>query len=149
MILFYFLISVAAGITIVIARIINAKLAEKIGSLQGTVINYISGLLFAVIFYFLSKEKSIFSVDGSSVPFWAYLGGLVGVVLILGSNYITTKISAFYLALLLFIGQLLVGVTIDYFLYQELSLGKVLGGLLVLIGLTYNLWIDKSKKVTT
>jgi bacterial/archaeal transporter family-2 protein len=148
MILIYFLISISAGITIVLARIINSKLAEKIGSLQGIVINYILGLLFSILFYIFSKEKSIFSYHGDSIPFLAYLGGLVGVLVILGSNYITPRISAFYLALLLFIGQLFIGVIIDYLSYQELSIGKILGGFLVMLGLSYNLWIDKKKEVS-
>jgi uncharacterized membrane protein YdcZ (DUF606 family) len=81
-----------------------------------------------------------------SIPIAVYLGGLVGVIVISLSNYITPKISAFYLTLLIFIGQLFTGTIIDFFLSHELSTGKIIGGILVLIGLTYNLLVDRPIK---
>lgn len=56
-----------------------------------------------------------------SIPIAVYLGGLVGVIVISLSNYITPKISAFYLTLLIFIGQLFAGTIIDFFLTNELN----------------------------
>ena len=81
-----------------------------------------------------------------SIPIAVYLGGLVGVIVISLSNYITPKISAFYLTLLIFIGQLFAGTIIDFFLTNELSTGKIIGGVFVLIGLTYNLLVDRPLK---
>ncbi len=144
MLIIYLFISFLAGVSVVLGRIINSKLAEKIGTMQSTLINYIVGLTLSFIVYLISKDQSIFSsINKISVPAWAYLGGLAGVVIIISSNYITPKLSAFYVTLLVFIGQLLIGIIIDYFILKELSIGKCIGGLLVLIGLTYNLWIDK------
>ena len=79
----------------------------------------------------------------SSTPIIAYLGGLIGVISITLSNYVAPKISAFYMALLIFIGQLFTGIIIDYFTLGQLSLGKVIGGIIVCIGLAYNLNLDK------
>ncbi|MED1370878.1 EamA-like transporter family protein, partial [Bacillus paranthracis] len=59
---------------------------------------------------------------------------------------ITPKISAFYLTLLIFIGQLFAGTIIDFILSHELSMGKIVGGIFVLIGLTYNLLVDRPIK---
>ncbi|RHW65938.1 EamA-like transporter family protein, partial [Clostridium botulinum] len=70
-----------------------------------------------------------------------------GVLVIVLSSYVTPKISSFYLTLIIFIGQLFVGIIIDYFTLNKLSLGNMLGGLLVLIGLTYNLLIDKNQNI--
>ena len=50
------------------------------------------------------------------------------------------------MTLLIFIGQLFIGIIIDYFALNQLSIGKVIGGLLVLTGLTYNLLLDKKQK---
>ncbi len=49
MLYIYFFISILAGVSIVVARIINSNLAEKIGIFQGTFFNYITGLLFSFI----------------------------------------------------------------------------------------------------
>lgn len=141
----YIFISILAGVSIVIARIINSNLAERIGIFQGTFFNYVVGLLFSVIFLFFSNEAmNISKLNLSSIPWWAYTGGLAGVAVVGLSSYITPKISAFYLTLLMFIGQLFVGVVIDYFTIGELSIGKLIGGLLVLAGFAYNLNVDKN-----
>lgn len=140
----YALIPIIAGITTVIARIINSNLADKIGIMEGTLINYIVGLFFSIIFLFLSSDLFKFSYKTMGVvPFWAYLGGLVGVIVVAMSNFITPKISSFYQTLIVFIGQLFTGIAIDYFAVNSVSIGKILGGLLVVLGLTYNLVIDK------
>lgn len=142
------LVSVMAGVSIVLARTINANLAKTIGLFSGTFFNFVTGLFTSLIFIFFSKESlNMSNIDFSSIPIWAYLGGLVGVIVIVLSNHITPKISAFYLTLLIFIGQLFVGIILDYFTLGELSIGKVLGGILVLLGLTYNLLLDKKKAV--
>jgi transporter family-2 protein len=144
--MFYILIAIITGVIIVVTRIINYLLAKEIGNFQGTLVNYITGLLFSFIFLLLSGElSSIAYLDLKAVPFWAYLGGAAGVIAIVLSSYITPRMSAFYLTLFIFIGQLFVGIIIDYFTLKELSLGKIAGGLLVLFGLSYNLLLDKKQ----
>lgn len=146
--MFYISISILAGVSIVLTRIINANLAKTIGIFQGTFFNYVIGLVFSFIFLAFSKEPlSISNSTLQSVPLWAYLGGLVGVFVIVLSSYITPKMSSLYLTLLIFMGQLFVGIIIDYLTLNQLSLGKVIGGFLVLIGLTYNLVLDQKQEV--
>jgi bacterial/archaeal transporter family-2 protein len=144
--MFFALISVLAGVSIVVARIINSNLAKEIGIFQGTIINYIVGLFFSFIFLLVSNEFSNISIlTLQSIPLWAYLGGATGVIVVVLSSYITPRLSAFYLTLLIFIGQLFVGIIIDYFTLNKLPIGKVIGGLIVLSGLSYNLLIDKKQ----
>jgi len=141
--LLYVMIAILSGVSIVIARIINYNLAKRIGIIQGTFYNYVFGLFVSFIFLVLSYELHHISTETmKSIPLWAYLGGLTGVLVVVLSSYITPKISAFYLTLLMFIGQLFVGIIIDYYTLNILSIGKVIGGFLVLIGLSYNLLID-------
>ncbi|KAB2460458.1 DMT family transporter [Bacillus sp. CH126_4D] len=143
----YITISILAGVSIIIARIINANLAAKIGNWEGTFFNYITGLFFSMLFLIFSSDSMYIPVHTlQSIPIAVYLGGLVGVIVISLSNYITPKISAFYLTLLIFIGQLFAGTIIDFILSHELSMGKVVGGIFVLIGLTYNLLVDRPVK---
>ncbi|WP_439741309.1 DMT family transporter [Bacillus pseudomycoides] len=141
----YICIAILAGISIVVARIINANLATKIGISQGTFVNYITGLFFSFLFLIFSNESlHVSTATLQSIPFVVYLGGLVGVIVIVLSNYITPKISSFYLTLLIFVGQLFMGVIIDFFTSNDVSIGKIIGGFLVLLGLTYNLILDKT-----
>lgn len=144
--MFNILISILAGVSVVLSRIINSKLGDKIGVFQSTLYNFLTGLLFSIIILFISKEN--FMTTGhtfSSIPSVAFIGGLIGVSFITLSNYIAPKISAFYMTLLIFIGQLFIGIIIDYFTLNQISMGKIIGGLVVLVGLAYNLQIDKVK----
>ncbi|WP_191556886.1 DMT family transporter [Metabacillus idriensis] len=144
----YLIISIFAGVSIVIARIINSNLADKIGLLEGTLINFVTGLMLSIIFLLFSSEAvSLSSLTLGNVPIWAYLGGAAGVIVIFLSSYLTPKVSAFYLTLFIFIGQLFTGIVIDYFTLGELSQGKILGGLLVLFGLVFNLKIDRKEEM--
>lgn len=146
MILFYFLMAILAGVSIVVARIINANLANRIGLFQGTVFNYLTGVLFSLIFLLFSKEMlSLGNIDWESIPIWAYLGGVVSIAVVVLSSYITPKISVFYQTLFVFIGQLFVGIIVDFVVLNQLSIGKVIGGILVLVGLTLNLMLDTKR----
>lgn len=143
----YILISILAGVSIVVARILNYNLAERIGIFQGTFFNYVTGLSFSLIILLISNETQILlNANIQRIPLWAYTGGAVGVIVVAMSSYITPKMSAFYLTLFVFIGQLLAGVIIDYFSSGTLSFGKIAGGLLVLAGLTYNLILDRYRE---
>lgn len=81
----------------------------------------------------------------AKIPVWALGGGLVGVVVIVLSCYLTPKISAFYFTIIMFIGQLFAGIAIDYFNLNVLSPGKLIGGILVFTGLAFNQYIDNRK----
>ena len=141
----YILIAILAGVSVVISRIFNSKIADEIGTLQGTFINYLTGLIAAFIFFILSKEYlNMGNINYSSIPFYSYLGGAIGILVVLLSNYTTPKVSNFSLSLLVFIGQLSIGILIDYYSYSTVSIGKILGGILILLGLSYNMIIDKN-----
>jgi transporter family-2 protein len=137
-------VAIVAGAFIVISRNINSILAEKKGLLASTFFNYVTGFSLSVIFLLISSEsiKQSYALFGT-VPLWAYLGGLLGVAVVAISNIVTSKISAFYMSLIIFVGQLFTGIVIDYFALGILSIGKVIGGLLVVVGLIYNLYVDR------
>lgn len=142
---FYVLLAILAGVSVVISRIFNSRIAEEIGTFQGTFINYLTGLIASFLFFILTRDYiNIGASSFSSVPFYAYLGGAIGILVVLLSNYTTPKVSSFSLSLLVFIGQLSIGILIDYFSYSTVSIGKLIGGLLILFGLSYNMILDKN-----
>lgn len=145
----FLIISVLSGVSVVVARIINARLAEKIGIFPGTLINYVTGLFFSFLLMLFTSELFHFNeIEFAVLPLWAYLGGLTGVVVIVLSSYVTPRISSFYLTLFIFIAQLFVGILFDYMLESNVSPGKIAGGLFVLTGLTYNLMLDRKSSIT-
>ncbi|MEG1255749.1 DMT family transporter [Clostridium sp.] len=144
------IVSILAGVSNVISRIINSNLANEIGIFQSTFFNYVVGLILSIIFLIFSSESIFIPASiRQSIPPMAYLGGLMGVIVVGLSSYLTPKISVFYLTLFLFVGQLFVGIFLDFITLGELSIGKVLGGLLVVTGLTYNLILDKKSATSS
>jgi len=142
----YIIIAICAGVSITVARLINSNLADRIGIFQGTFYNYAIGLIVSFLFLLFNSESSLLSTDTLlNVPFWAYLGGLVGVVVVAASNVVTPKISAFYLTIIIFVGQIFAGIIIDYYWSGIISKGTIIGGLLVFVGLTYNIFVDKTE----
>jgi len=56
------------------------------------------------------------------------------------------KISAFYLTLLLFVGQVFAGIAIDAIIDQAFSLPIIIGGVLVGAGLCADLLLERWKQ---
>ena len=146
--MFFILISIASGAIVVISRILNAKLAEKVGLMASSFFNYFTGLLSALILFAIVKDKIIFS-QFYNIPFWAYLGGLIGIVVVILSSVVTPKMSSFYITLIMFIGQLFTGIIIDCITTKTIPLPKIIGGLLVVVGLAYNLRVDSVTEEVT
>lgn len=139
--MFFILISIASGAIVVISRILNTRLSEKVGLLESSFFNYLTGLISALILFSIIKDKVHFD-ELYSIPFWAYLGGALGIIIVILSSVVTPKMSSFYITLIIFIGQLFTGIIIDCITLKTIPFPKIIGGLLVIAGLGYNLHID-------
>lgn len=144
----YIILAVLGGCITIVSMIINSHLAKKIGVFQGTLINYIVGLLSTILLIAIVRTSLSFSFDSfSKIPFWAFLGGIVGVTVVASSNIIIPKIPIIYTSLLIFVGQLFTGILIDYLRIGFVSKGKIIGGILILLGLIYNSNVDKKELI--
>lgn len=144
----YIILAVLCGCFTIISMIINSHLAKKIGVLKGTLINYIVGLLSTIILMIIVKSSMKLSYSiFTKIPWWALLGGIIGVVVVASSNIVLPKIPTIYTTLLIFIGQLFTGILIDYFRVGFVSQGKIIGGLLILLGLLYNSNVEKKELI--
>jgi len=139
--MFFILISVLSGAIVVIARILNTRLAEKVGLIQSSFFNYFTGLLSSLLLFTIMRN-SITINDFFKIPLWAYLGGLLGIIIVILSSVVTPKMSSFYITLIIFIGQLFTGIIIDCISTRTIPFAKIIGGLFVIMGLAYNLHID-------
>lgn len=141
----HILIAILSGVTNVLSRSVNFVLSEKIGLYQSTFFNYIFGLTGSIIILLISRETFELNVALRN-DWFIYIGGLIGVIVVTLSSYLSSKVSSFYLTLLLFIGQLFTGIILDSISFGKISLTQVIGGTLVIIGLSYNLYLDKKKE---
>jgi transporter family-2 protein len=137
--------SFAAGICIVISRTLNAKLADLTSVWTSTFFNYFFGLIIAIFVFFLFGRNELICTELIFSKNWyIYFGGTLGVCVVFISNITVARISAFYLSLLIFVGQVFSGILIDVIISQEFSPRNLIGGILVTIGLSTNLLLDKT-----
>lgn len=137
--------SFLTGVTVVGARTLNAKLAQETSLMIGTWYNHITGLVVAVLTMVVFKTADLttalpaFNLEHS----WIYLGGILGVFVILLSNIAIVKIPSFYATLFLFVGQISTSIVLDIIMTNKFSQVNIIGGLLVAVGLTVNLFFEK------
>ena len=147
---FMLLIAIFTGINIVLCRFLNAGSAQKNGLSMSTLMNYITGLVTSVIVFCLSKEESGLAFQWNGLyTLLIFTGGVSGVITIFLSNFLTPRLPAFLLTLLIFISQLLTAFLLDYLVSGVLSIGKLIGGLLVLLGLWHYQWVHKRHSAQT
>ena len=139
------LVSLLAGVLIVIARTLNAKLAENTSVRNSTFFNYFTGLLFSIPVYLVfggnvGAQLTSFTL---SPNVYIYFGGVLGMCFIMISNVIVSKIPAFYLSLTIFVAQVFTGIIIDTMIDGIFSLQILIGGILVTVGLCVDLILDR------
>lgn len=139
----YIIIALITGSLVIISMILNSRVGDEVGLFQSVFINYVLGLTVSTMIL-LFNLKTISTA--SNIPWWAYLGGVLGVSIVTISNILIPKIPTIYTTLLIFIGQLFTGTIIDMLTDVEVSKGKIIGGLLICAGLFYNLMIDKKEQ---
>ena len=141
----------STGITVIVARTLNANLAEATSIQTSTFYNYIMGLLGAIIALLLlgRGELHYIQVDFvvSTGNWFFYIGGILGLISVSISNFVVKKVSAFYFTLLLFIGQIVAGLIIDVVLTGKFNIFSVIGGILVTLGLSIDLVLEKRRKI--
>ena len=86
----YVLMSMGAGVTVVLSRTVNAHLSDRIGALPGTLVNHLAGMPVCLLLMLLLPETG---AGGAFRP-WTWCGGLLGV----GSTDIHNDIGRLELA---------------------------------------------------
>lgn len=141
---FAIFVSLLTGFFVIAARVINAEYSRHESEQLSTLVNYLIGVIGIVIiskvFYNVSAIETI--KKAHLVNPLLFLGGAFGVATITINNYVTHKISSYYLTLFLFIGQVFSGILVDIAIDGVFSLRNLVGGMFVLCGLILNIYID-------
>lgn len=138
------LFALSAGVSVIIARTINGELSEKIGPMNGSLVNHLMGLPVTLVLATLVGESlDAGSLSSSASPVWLYFGGIFGVLLVYVTNIVVPKISAFQVTILAFIGQIFTGIFLDQLFAREVSSASFRGGLVISLGMALNILIEK------
>ncbi len=140
-----------SGLLLVVSRSYNARLANNTSVYVSTFFNYVFGLLASIpVFLLLGMREPIHQGFVFAPHWWAYLGGALGVCAVWLSNVVVVKIPQLYVSLLMFVGQVFTGVLLDALLDGAFSMANIMGGVLVALGLSLNLLLERraSRRLT-
>ncbi|WXR62254.1 DMT family transporter [Peptostreptococcaceae bacterium AGR-M142] len=142
----FYLIAFLSGFLTIISFILNSKYSSKTDLLRSSRMNFIAGMVVLLPFIILNPSILNFKKESFlNVPIWAYFGGMLGVMVVILGNHLVKNMASIYVTLFIFIGQLLTGLTIDYFLGININMKQLIGISIIFMGLLYNLNIDKKQ----
>ena len=128
------LLAVLGGVLTTLSMVVSSSLGKKIGLIQSTIIHYIGGLIGGIFILIGMGSVSVPSIiDMSRMPLYT-------------SNVVIPKIPVVYSTLLMFSGQMLCAIVIDAIVMGDFSWKKLLGAIIVILGIFYNSKIDEKEE---
>lgn len=133
----YVLLAFLVGGVGIYSEAVNFRASECLGTANGTLVNYVvaSGLSILLLTFTGGGEGW---VRLGTAPFWAYLGGICGVVAMVIIVTSLKKIALFQAATLLLLGRLSCSTLLDGILFQNMSGIKLLGVAVVTAGVVWD-----------
>ena len=113
---FYFVLALFAGAMLPLQAATNARLAGAVGGPVWAAA--LSGLVLTIVLTFVASATSRGGprLDGlSALPWWAWIGGFCGAVLLSVSTALTPRLGAEQMIALLMTGQVLGSIALDNF----------------------------------
>ena len=126
------LLAALSGAGIVIGRMLNAQAGTHIGLVRSTFNNYWVGLACCAVAMAFAGGRAISPVGFE--PF-IYVGGALGVGVVMISSLVALKVSTLRLTLVAFVSQMATALALDWVFSGVFSAPRALGSLLVLLGL--------------
>ena len=143
----YYLTSFVNGFMNSVNKMTNVKAGQCFGAAKGSLINYLEATFLSLALVFMTSDPSeLAPAHVFSVPAWAYLGaicGLVAMVLIIVGTLHTHVLVSSIVAL---VGNLGMALVLDYVFYGLFSWQRVIGILLILLGIT---WIEPGRPISS
>ncbi len=145
----YIIIGIATGVITMIQMVYNAKLARLKGNLFSARNNVLSGLIVALIVYLFFSPSDIIN-SAANLPKLSfsiiYGGGLLAILVVVGSNFVIGRIPTLYNALLLSSAQILTSVVLDFVMFDIFSITLLVGSLIVLLGTAGSIIVEEVKE---
>lgn len=134
------LIAFVAGGLLAIQAAVNAKLGRGLDSPpMAAFVSFVVGLIGLLIYLTFSHPALPSAGALSQIPLWAWMGGLLGAAYVVVTIVVTPRVGVATLTGFVVAGQLFASLILDHFgLFElpkhSLSLGRLLGALLLLAG---------------
>ncbi|HJB27303.1 MAG TPA: DMT family transporter [Candidatus Blautia faecavium] len=126
------------GCATVISKMINYRCTKYLGTNNGSLVNYVVASVLSLILLLVSSRFSVDLYAFKQAPWWLYLGGAFGIVAFIISMITLSHLKVMESTILLLVGQLTAGILFDAFVFQNISVKKLLGILLVAAGIIWD-----------
>lgn len=135
--IFVVLVALAAGVSAGFQTPLNALAASRVGLLESAFLPHIIGTFTALLPLLLLNSKGLRNIG--SVPWYAFLPGMLGVALVMGLSFATPRLGVTGTLVLFVVAQMIVGALIGHFGWlgtplKPLDISKALGIGLLLAG---------------
>ena len=139
MALAFLVLALAAGGALPFQAGINARLATFVGGpIRASAISFAVGTVVLVLLALAATRGLVSTERLGSVPWWGWLGGVVGAGYVASTVAAAPRLGALNLFAAVIFGQLLCSVVLDHYgvLYREhqLSAGRIAGVVLLAAG---------------
>lgn len=134
--LYIFLAFLEGGIG-VYSRAVNFQATRCLGTANGTLINYVTASILSLALLGLTGTAESWA-GFAAAPLWVYLGGVCGVAALVINVTALRKLTLFQSGVLMLAGQLTGSAVLDAVLFHSMSLGKLVGLLVVAIGVVWD-----------
>jgi bacterial/archaeal transporter family-2 protein len=134
---FVLLIAISAGVIAAVQAQLNALTSARVGLLEGAFLPHLIGALIAFALILLFKAQGLRQL--TSLPWYGYLPGALGLALVMGLSFATPRLGVTSTIVVFVVSQLIVGALIGHFGWlgspvRPLEIGKIAGIALLLIG---------------
>ncbi len=143
-------IAVINGIINILNKMINLQAKLKLGTANGTLINYLEGTAISLMIVFLMGASKLTDLSYlRTIPALYFFGGLFGLLSMVFILKGMAKNQISYSTIIVLIGQLGAGLLIDSIVTQKIAPIKIIGIALVIIGVVIDKYLSrKSTKKT-
>jgi transporter family-2 protein len=142
----FIILAIGAGLLVGLSRQLNGRLALSTNAWESSFWNHIVGLAFVSLIALLASslfDGGLFGGTPLDAPWWAFLGGPIGVLFIAAGSWAINRIGAAQTAMLIIAGQMISGVAIDIAMGVQGQLwARALGVALILGGM----WVTRTAK---
>ncbi|NNG04475.1 MAG: DMT family transporter [Inquilinus sp.] len=142
---FFIAFAIMGGAVLPLQALINSRLGGAMnGPVWAATISFAIGTIGLLIFQ-LAKRTPIPSAEqATSVPAWAWAGGLLGAFYVVAATTTVSRLGAAAMISLGVLGQMLASLLLDHFGVlsgsQPINLAKVAGALMLLGGVVLIVW---------
>jgi len=140
------ILSVLGGCVLVIARILNGQLGARAGVKFSTLMNYLTGAAGSLILLIVTGSGFAAAFPKADLPIVYYTGGMIGVAAVMLGVWATSRAPSVQVTLLIFVAQLFMSMMLDAFFLNKFSMGRLIGGGIVLIGAVLNVIGDQKNQ---